>query len=194
MGTLTSENIRFIEMKKVSAEEIEKLYRFTRQHYVEYYDVQTELVDHLANAIEEQWKEDPEQDFEEVLQREFRKFGVYGFSDVVEKREHSMGRRYYKLIWQEAKSILKKTKIILLMGFLFLFLLFLLRLEYGLFIIMVAVFIVVVTALCYLGNRNYSLKKRKKEGKKVYLLETIILNAGGLSSVLMRHNIFMGNF
>ena len=51
-------------MKKVSASQIEKLYRFTRQHYVEYYDVQSELVDHLANGIEEQWKEDPEIPFQ----------------------------------------------------------------------------------------------------------------------------------
>ena len=41
---------------KLSAEQIERLYQFTRQHYVEYYDLQTELVDHLANAIEEQWQ------------------------------------------------------------------------------------------------------------------------------------------
>jgi hypothetical protein len=27
---------------------------FTRQHYVEYYDLQSELVDHLADAIEAQ--------------------------------------------------------------------------------------------------------------------------------------------
>ena len=31
---------------------IESLYQFTRDHFVEYYDLQTELVDHLANSIE----------------------------------------------------------------------------------------------------------------------------------------------
>jgi hypothetical protein len=44
---------------KLSSTQIEKLYAFTRQHYVEYYDLQTELVDHLANAIEAQWEENP---------------------------------------------------------------------------------------------------------------------------------------
>ncbi len=38
--------------KKVSPQEIQRLYRFTREHYVEYYDLQTELVDHLATGIE----------------------------------------------------------------------------------------------------------------------------------------------
>ena len=42
---------------KLTNQQIEQLFTFTRQHYVEYYDLQSELVDHLANAIEEQWKE-----------------------------------------------------------------------------------------------------------------------------------------
>lgn len=43
-------------MKKVSAPQIQQLYIFTQKHYVEWYDVQTELVDHLANGIENQWE------------------------------------------------------------------------------------------------------------------------------------------
>ncbi|WP_320240732.1 hypothetical protein [Tenacibaculum sp. 1B UA] len=38
---------------KLTDQHIEQLYKFTRQHYVEHYDVQTELVDHLANDIEQ---------------------------------------------------------------------------------------------------------------------------------------------
>ncbi|WP_262494794.1 hypothetical protein [Balneicella halophila] len=39
-------------MGTVSDKQLERLYEFTRQHYVEHYDLQSELVDHLANAIE----------------------------------------------------------------------------------------------------------------------------------------------
>lgn len=42
---------------KINTSQIDQLFIFTRQHYVEYYDLQSELADHLANAIEEQWKE-----------------------------------------------------------------------------------------------------------------------------------------
>ena len=48
---------------KVSTAQIEKLYKFTRDHYVEHYDLQTELVDHLANGIETRWKENPKLSF-----------------------------------------------------------------------------------------------------------------------------------
>ena len=66
---------------KINIEQTNRLYEFTRQHYVEYYDLQTELVDHLANSIETQWQENPKIDFEDALKVEFKKFGVFGFSD-----------------------------------------------------------------------------------------------------------------
>ena len=44
---------------KLTPQQIDQLYLFTRQHYVEYYDLQTELVDHLANAIETEWQQNP---------------------------------------------------------------------------------------------------------------------------------------
>lgn len=52
---------------KIKSIQIERLYQFTRQHYVEWYDLQTELVDHLANAIEQQWQENPNISFEDAL-------------------------------------------------------------------------------------------------------------------------------
>jgi SPX domain protein involved in polyphosphate accumulation len=85
---------------KLNQEQIERLYEFTRQHYVEYYDLQTELVDHLANSIEEQWKENPKLSFETALNIEFKKFGIFGFMDVVEKRQKALSKKYYKLIWK----------------------------------------------------------------------------------------------
>src|SRR5699024_9614735 len=101
--------------RKVTAEEVEKLYKFTRQHYVEYVDLQTELVDHLANGIEHRWAENPHLDFEENLQREFKKFGVFGFSDIVKEREKAMTKRYWKLIWYETKQQLRRPRILLIM-------------------------------------------------------------------------------
>ncbi|MCV6630451.1 MAG: hypothetical protein OIF50_11415 [Flavobacteriaceae bacterium] len=88
-------------MKKVSEEQIASLYQFTRAHFVEYYDIQTELVDHLASAIETQWQSHPELQFEVALQNEFKKFGVHGFEDVVAKRTKAMHKKYNKILWKE---------------------------------------------------------------------------------------------
>lgn len=37
---------------KLTKTQIQNLYTFTKNHFVEYYDLQTELVDHLVNDIE----------------------------------------------------------------------------------------------------------------------------------------------
>jgi hypothetical protein len=97
---------------KLSAEEIDQLYTFTRQHHVEYYDLQTELVDHLANAIELEWETNPSQSFETLLNKEFKKFGVYGFIDVLRKKQKAMNKRYFKWVWNHFKAFFKLPKII----------------------------------------------------------------------------------
>ena len=53
---------------KLNKEQIDRLYEFTRQHYVYWYDLQTELVDHMANSIETKWQQNPKIDFEDALQ------------------------------------------------------------------------------------------------------------------------------
>lgn len=97
-------------MKKITSKgQIERLYQFTRQHYVEYYELQTELVDHLANAIELRWEENPEEDFEIALQKEFGKFGIFGFSDIVDERKKAMRKRYYNLIKEQLVTFFRDT-------------------------------------------------------------------------------------
>ena len=97
---------------KLTPEQIDRLYQFTRQHYVEWYDLQTELVDHIANAIEQQWQENPKISFEDALQMEFKKFGIFGFMDVVEQRQLALNKRYNKIVWQHFKAFFSIPKII----------------------------------------------------------------------------------
>ena len=97
---------------KLTPQQIDRLYQFTRQHYVEWYDLQTELVDHLANAIEQQCEENPKISFEEALHMEFKKFGIFGFMEVVEQRQVSLNKRYNKIVWQHFKAFFTIPKII----------------------------------------------------------------------------------
>lgn len=99
--------------KKLTPREIAALYDFTRKHFVLHYDLQTELVDHLANAIEQHWAKNPNLTFDEVLNAEFKKFGVFGFSDIVAQRQAALTKRYYKLIWSYTKDFLRLPKILI---------------------------------------------------------------------------------
>ncbi len=98
---------------KINSEEINQLYIFTRQHYVEYFDVQSELVDHLANAIETEWQENSKLSFEDALNKEFKKFGVFGFMDVVEQQQKQLRRKYHAIIWSHFEEFFSLPKIII---------------------------------------------------------------------------------
>ncbi len=86
---------------KLSAEQIDALFIFIKKHLVEHYDVQVELVDHLANAIEDQWKENPNISFEDALQKEYKNFGVFGFSGLVEQKQAALQNHYWRIIKKE---------------------------------------------------------------------------------------------
>lgn len=169
---------------KLSAEQIERLYQFTRQHYVEYYDLQTELVDHLANAIEEQWQQNPKSSFEEALQIEFKKFGVFGFMDVVEQRQSALNKKYNKLVLNELKTFFSVPKIIgtiSAVGIVF----YLLRyLQESLFIVQTLFFFLIISyfiGISILIRRN---KIRRKQNGKKWLLKEIIYGYSSIAGLI----------
>ncbi|HIB36316.1 hypothetical protein [Mesonia sp.] len=170
-------------MKNLSAEQIERLYEFTRQHYVEYYDVQTELVDHIATAIEKHWQEDPHQDFETLLQREFKKFGVFGFSEVLEERQKAMQKRYFQLVKKEALQFLKLPKVIIVAFFIWLFSFLMLQKEIGVLIVGFLVFAELIWVFYELIRLQKINKQKKKENGRVYLLEEILLKSGSVGAM-----------
>lgn len=159
---------------KLSAEQIERLYQFTRQHYVEYYDLQTELVDHLANAIEEQWQQNPKLSFEEALQIEFKKFGVFGFMDVVEQRQSALNKKYNKLVFNELKTFFSIPKIIGTIAGIGIIFYLIKQLQEGFWIVQVMFLALILSyffGILILIRRN---KKRNKQNGKKWLLKEII--------------------
>lgn len=163
---------------KLISEQIEYLFQFTRKHYVEWYDLQTELVDHLANAIEEQWQQNPKLSFEDALQIEFKKFGVFGFMDVVEKRQIALGKKYNKLVWQHFKTFFTIPKII---GTVTAFLaLVLLMLKYPFADIVILTIFMMSAIIFWIGMIKLSRKNKKQTqliGKK-WLFKDIIYGLG----------------
>lgn len=78
----------------------DSLFAFCRKHYVQYYDVQVELVDHLASAIEARMLENPKLSFEQALDSVYAGFGIKGFADIVATRMQMVGEKCKKQKWQ----------------------------------------------------------------------------------------------
>lgn len=99
--------------KQLTEEQIQRLHGFCEKHYVPYYDLQVELVDHLASAIENRWEQEPELNFEKALYETYSKFGVAGFSKVKMEKEKELRQKYSRLQRRYIVEFFKLPKIIL---------------------------------------------------------------------------------
>jgi hypothetical protein len=76
--------------RTLTPEQVKKLFAWCEKYEVYDYDLQLEIVDHLASAIEHQWKENPELSFGWALKNIRDKFGWRDFR----KLERKMQRLY----------------------------------------------------------------------------------------------------
>lgn len=98
---------------QLTQDQIQDLYRFTEKKHVEWYELQTEMVDHLANAIENIWEEDATLSYIQARNKAYSKFGIFGFSEVVGQKESALFKNYWREIWRHFKSFIQPPKIIL---------------------------------------------------------------------------------
>ena len=169
---------------KLTAPQIDHLFTFTRQHYVEWYDLQSELVDHLANAIETQWRENPKLSFDQALNIEFKKFGVFGFVDVVEKRQAVLSKKYNSIVWEHFKYFFGILKIILTVAMTLGLYLVLKLSDYRGYIFLGTCLALFIVMFYELYKNHKATKNRKQSGEKRWLFEETIHNYGYFGGIL----------
>ena len=89
---------------KLSAAQIEQLFAFTEKKYVRYYDLQVEIVDHLATSIEEILSNNSKLTFNEALKLVYSEFGIFGFAKIVQQKEEQVIRSGKKLVQKEMRN------------------------------------------------------------------------------------------
>lgn len=177
---------------KLTEPQIEDLYAFTRKHFVEYYDLQTELVDHLANDIENMWLKNPKMSFDEARDKAFKKFGIFGFMEPIEQKQKAMNKKYLKYFWNELKAWFGIPKIVMTLAiFLLFYILF--STEYIAFFSISFYLIIGVFCIYKSTQLNRQFRRRKeKSGKKWMMEEMIFKQAGGTGLIIMSqlYNVF----
>ncbi|MGK0449170.1 MAG: hypothetical protein ACJA2M_002974 [Polaribacter sp.] len=174
---------------KLTKTHIEELYKFTRKHFVEHYDVQTELVDHLANDIEEIWVTQQHLSFQEARDKSFKKFGIFGFMDVVEAKQKQMNKRYWKIILRFAKEWFSVPKV-LTTSIVFLSFFIILKTPYSEYILLGILFILGVFDLVKQLISRKKQKKKEQKKEKIFLLEAMIGGARNSFTGLIFLNLF----
>ena len=167
---------------KVTDTQIQRLFDFTRQHFVEYYDVQNELVDHLANAIEDQWEERPQLSFEEALQIEFKKFGVFGFQEIIEQRQTALGKKYNALVFSQLKEFFKLPKIIIFITAVFSLYTLAQYINFFIELIVGMIGLLIITLLFKTVQARKKLNQKFEKTGKKWMLEAIIYSYGNATS------------
>lgn len=175
---------------KLTDTNITELYKFTRKHFVEHYDVQTELVDHLANDIEAIWEENPNLSFEKARDKSFKKFGVFGFMNVVEEKHKQVGKKYRKVLWALFKEWFKLPKLATTLALIFLFYTILRLPSIGIFFYytILAIYLVYFFVRCRLLIVKH--KRKVKETGKNWLLEDIIFKLASSNFLILFSNVF----
>ena len=174
---------------KLTNLQIDNLYKFTRQHYVYHYDVQSELVDHLANDIEEIWEENPKITFENARDKSFKKFGIFGFMDVIEAKQKQMNKRYLKILLRFAKEWFTLPKIITT-AFIFLGFFFVLQIPYSEYILLGTLLMLIIFQMVAIYKVRKGRKKKEKTNEKIFLLEEMIGTTKNGFTVMALVNLF----
>jgi uncharacterized protein YneF (UPF0154 family) len=99
--------------KLLTIEQIEELHEFCYFRGVFHYDVQIEIVDHLATAIEKLWETNPILPFDEAMYTIGEQFGGdLGFSTFSQEKEKAVRKKYRRLLWQFVADYYRFPKII----------------------------------------------------------------------------------
>src|SRR5450432_1818332 len=100
----------------LTKEQIGWLFQFCQEQGVKHYDVQVELVDHLANAIEKDLQEHPGGDFQHALDTVFASFGEGRFAPLLLEKEQAAKRYCHRLFWSVFREQLRWPAILMALG------------------------------------------------------------------------------
>lgn len=165
---------------QLTQEQIQDLYSFTRKHYVEHYDVQTELVDHLANDIEGICIENPNLTFEQARDKSFKKFGVFGFMNVVEEKQKQLNKKYIKILWSFTKEWLELPKIII-SATLFVFFYWFLQLNFADTVLTT----LIIIAFSFALYKMFHFRNQINKSDKKWLLKDVLLVQGSANTMFI---------
>lgn len=99
----------------IQQEQVDEIMAFCEAKGVTYYDVQVELVDHIADSIEDLQKSNPALPFSDALYLAGKQFGNEEFAEIVKSKKRSIEKRMSRLIEKEFLSFFTVPRIMITM-------------------------------------------------------------------------------
>jgi len=101
-------------MKQLTKIETQQIFDFIKKRRLKYYDIQIEIVDHFASAIEANWERYPTAwSFEQKILSVYNELGDKRFRSIVRGKSKMVFRQAYKSAFEYVKSAVKIPQIFL---------------------------------------------------------------------------------
>ena len=96
----------------LTQDQLQKIENLCKSEGVHYYDIRHEMIDHIAEGVEEKMKQSPEAGFDKSLKEMACNLGVFGFKKVAEDREKAAISNLKRKSWKLFLEYLTFPKII----------------------------------------------------------------------------------
>lgn len=96
--------------KQLSTAQIQALHKLVQRNAIKYYDVEVEIVDHYASAIEAIWEEEPELSFYQAQMRVYKEF--WDFKGLEKEKMKQISLRAHQDAWKQIKDLFRWPKIL----------------------------------------------------------------------------------
>ncbi|MGB0805879.1 MAG: hypothetical protein ACPGRC_04260 [Salibacteraceae bacterium] len=103
--------------RKISPKEFQDVLLFCKKKGVDFLDLRIEVADHLCNSIEQLWNKDTNISFQNALLTSYKKFGIYGFTDVMEEHTNQMLSGYLRKLISTMKAMITLKNLLILILF-----------------------------------------------------------------------------
>ena len=84
--------------------QIDQIKAFIHSRGFKHIEVETEILDHVASAVEKKLEENPEKPLEKAINEVHASFGVFGFADFEEAKYKQIRGMIYSRFWQNVKK------------------------------------------------------------------------------------------
>jgi hypothetical protein len=97
----------------IQQEQVDEIMAFCKAKGVSYYDIQVELVDHIADSIDDLQKSNSTLSFSDALELAGNQFGNEEFAEIVKSKKKSIEKKMSRLIEKEFLSFFTVPRIMI---------------------------------------------------------------------------------
>ena len=99
--------------KQVSNLQLDTLVQFIKAKGVKPYDIQLEIADHFASAIEEKWRTQPELILEEEMVTLYEEFGDPKFKKLITAKGRALQKKWLRRCWKHFIGFFTLPKLVI---------------------------------------------------------------------------------